>query len=316
VGRRIGHGWARCGRFARIDQALWRKIAPLRRGPGGLWRCAMTQTLHDTGYAKLNLALHVRARRADGYHELETLFAFVDDGDRLSAQAAQDFSLAITGPFAGQLSAGEDNLVLRAARALAAANGVRGGIAFTLDKRLPIASGIGGGSADAAAALRLAARLWALGTDAVQPADVAPGLGADVPACVLSQSCFGSGVGEHLAPLAGAGLSGLPVLLVNPLVACPTGPVFKGWDGVDRGPLAPDGWAQGRNDLEPPARALVSEIDAVLAMLAGTRADVVRMSGSGATCFALYADAATRDAAGQLVVANHPGWWAMGGALR
>jgi len=268
----------------------------------------------ETAYAKLNLALHVRARRPDGYHELETLFAFLDDGDRLSATPAEDFSLTITGPFATGLSAGEDNLVLRAVRALAAAWPGHQPLAFTLHKRLPIAAGIGGGSADAAAALRLAARLW--GLPEVAPSRVAAAIGADVPACLASHMCFGRGLGEVLSPIAREGIAGLPVLLVNPLVVCPTGPVFKAWDGVDRGPLDPAQWRAGRNDLERPARALVPEIATVLGVLRATDADLVRMSGSGATCFALFAADVARDAAAARIAAAHPAWWIMAGALR
>lgn len=276
----------------------------------------MPQTLTETAYAKINLALHVRRRREDGYHELETLFAFLDDGDRLGVTPAVDFSLTITGPFAEGLSAGEDNLVLRAARMQAERNGIAAGAAFVLDKRLPIASGIGGGSADAAAALRLVARLWGLGEGAVRPIDLAADLGADVPACVLSQTCFGSGVGERLEPIEGAGLAGLPVLLVNPRVECPTGPVFKAWDCVDRGALEVAGWMAARNDLQPPALRLVPEIGVVLDWLEGLGARLVRMSGSGATCFALFDHANQRDAALARVASEHPGWWAMAGALR
>lgn len=256
----------------------------------------------------------MRRRREDGYHELETLFAFVDAGDRLTARVADGFSLELTGPFAADLSAGPDNLVLRAARLLAERNGITGGIAFTLDKRLPIAAGIGGGSADAAAALRLAESLW--GDLAVRPADVAAELGADVPACVASETCFGSGVGEQLERYPGQGITGLPVLLVNPRVACPTGPVFRAWDGIDRGPLDPAVWASARNDLEAPARALVPGIGAVLDALAGTGAWLVRMSGSGATCFALYADAVARDCAVAAVADERPDWWQLAGALK
>ena len=291
--------------------------------------------LHDIAYAKINLALHVRGRRADGYHELETLYAFLDDGDRLTAEPAREFSLTITGPFAEGLSAGEDNLVLRAVRALAAHYGVAGGIAFTLDKRLPVASGIGGGSADAAAALRLAARLWNLPVEA--PLAVAAGVGADVPACLASMPARGEGVGDVLVPMA-LDTAGTPVLLVNPGVGVATAAVFRGWGGADRGPLPPirhmceldytyDGLEPAehgalatpafRNDLLAPARALAPVIGKVLAALYA-QSDVLmtRMSGSGATCFALFADAAARDAAATAIASEHPGWWVMAGALR
>lgn len=272
--------------------------------------------MQEVAYAKINLALHVRRRREDGYHELETLFAFLDDGDRLTAAPAADFSLTIVGPFGAGLSAGDDNLVLRAARLLADRNGIAAGAAFTLDKRLPVASGIGGGSADAAAALRLAARLWNIGMDDVRPSDVAAVLGADVPACIASQTCFGTGVGDRLEPVDGTGLTGVAVLLVNPLVACPTGPVFKAWDGVDRGPLDPAQWMLGRNDLEAPAIGLHPAIAEVLAALHETQPALARMSGSGATCFALYDTAHRRDKAAEGLALAHPQWWLMRGALR
>lgn len=235
--------------------------------------------------AKLNLALHVRRRRDDGYHDLETLFAFCTDGDVLHGEASDRLSLALEGPFAPMLSDDEDNLVLRAARALAGSAGIEPNVSLTLDKRLPVASGIGGGSADAAAALRLLTRLWSI--DPGHAARIAPSLGADVPACLLSLTARGEGVGEELQLVEEEGLSGLPVLLVNPRVPLSTQTVFQRWDGVDRGPLGE--WRQGRNDLELAAREAVPEIGDVLNWL-GTQPGVIlrRMSGSGATCFALF----------------------------
>ena len=270
--------------------------------------------LCETAYAKLNLALHVRRRRADGYHELETLFAFVDDGDLLTVAPADGFSLTITGPFGEGLTAGDDNLVLRAARMLAGREGITSGAAFTLDKRLPVAAGIGGGSADAAAALRLVANLWGLNIEETH--EIAADLGADVPACIASRTCFGAGVGDRLEPVDGAQLAGVPVLLVNPRGECLTGPVFKAWDGVDRGPLAVADWMAGRNDLEAPAVALHPQIAEVLAYLDGQGARLVRMSGSGATCFALFDQANGRDAAAARARHDHPAWWYLAGQLR
>lgn len=240
--------------------------------------------------AKINLALHVRERMADGYHRIETLFAFAADGDRLTGSIAEGLTLTIDGPFATGLSAGEDNLVIRAARALQAAAGVEQGAALTLEKNLPLASGIGGGSADAAAALRLLARLWA--TD-VPLEPIARTLGADVPACLAGGILRGEARGEALTPVLNAGLAGTPLLLVNPGVAMPTGPVFAGWDGKDRGPLAKgDPWTvalAGRNDLEVPAIAIAPVIGDLLDWLrARPGTGLVRMSGSGATCFALF----------------------------
>ncbi len=276
----------------------------------------MPVAAHEIGYAKINLALHVRARRADGYHLLETLFAFADAGDQLTAERAAGFSLTITGPFADGLTAGPDNLVLRAVTTLAAANRIETGLHLTLDKRLPIAAGIGGGSADAAAALRLAARLWG-GACAIPPEAVAGQLGADVPACLLSQTCLGMGVGDVLTPFTGVDVSSLPILLVNPRLPCPTGPVFKGWDGVDRGALDATDWEAARNDLEPSALRLVPDIGAVLDWLAGqTEVRLARMSGSGATCFALFETLAARDAVARRLAAARPDWWQLSARLR
>jgi 4-diphosphocytidyl-2-C-methyl-D-erythritol kinase len=261
--------------------------------------------MQETAFAKLNLALHVRGRVADGYHRIETLFAFCEHGDLLTARDSDALSLDVTGPCAGELAGEADNLVLKAARALGVAD-----VALTLDKRVPVASGIGGGSADAAAALRLLARARGIATHRLGP--IAVGLGADVPACLLSCTARGEGRGDRLVPVSIGGLRGMPVLLVNPGLKLPTARVFAGWDGVDRGPL--ERWESGRNDLEPPARALVPEIGAVLDALAGAR--VARMSGSGATCFGLYPDAADRDAAAAEIAAAHPGWWQLSTRLR
>ncbi|MGF7170899.1 4-diphosphocytidyl-2-C-methyl-D-erythritol kinase [Sphingobium xanthum] len=273
--------------------------------------------LTETAYAKVNLALHVRARRADGYHDLESLFAFCADGDELSAALREDgaLTLAIEGDFAEDLAADENNLVLRAARALQAASGTTLGADLSLEKNLPIASGIGGGSADAAAALRLLVRLWDLRPMEIDFPAIAASLGADVPACLGSQTVFGIGVGERLETV-DLDLAGTPILLVNPLVPCPTGPVFKAWDGEDRGPLDPAEWRRGRNDLAAPAIALVPEIDEVLAVLRAQLPRVARMSGSGATCFALFASEAERDAAAARIEADHPEWWGMASTLR
>jgi len=271
----------------------------------------------ETAHAKLNLALHVRARRPDGYHELESLFAFCADGDGLSAAPREDgaVTLAIEGPFADDLEAGADNLVLRAAHALQQASGTQRGADIRLDKRLPVASGIGGGSADAAAALRLLVRLWDLRPMEIDFPAVAASLGADVPACLGARTVFGTGIGDRLEPVE-LDLEGVPVLLVNPLVPCPTGRVFQGWDGIDRGPLDPMDWRRGRNDLAPSAIALVPEIDEILAVLRAQLPVLARMSGSGATCFALFAGDAERDAAARRIADDHPGWWVMATSLR
>ena len=269
--------------------------------------------LSEIAYAKINLALHVRRRRADGYHELETFFAFVDAGDALEvvAAAAGD-RLVLSGEFAPLLEDEEGNLVLDALACLPRAQGWT----VSLDKRLPVAAGLGGGSADVGAVFRLVEAAQGL------PADWrarAARLGADVPACVESVSVIGRGTGTELAP-APADLAGCPVLLVNPRVPLPTGPVFRGWDGVDRGPM-PEGSARavaigGRNDLEAPALALCPAVGEVLGALSQTGAFVVRMSGSGATCFALYDDEAACEAASARIAETHPHWWRLAGRLR
>lgn len=268
--------------------------------------------LTEPAPAKINLALHVRARRADGYHELETLFAFVTDGDTVTLAPGPP-SLTITGPFAAGLSGEGDNLVTRAARSFAATFGVPAQGAFTLDKHLPVASGIGGGSADAAAALRALARMHEVPADDPRLFDVAAALGSDVPACLLGCTAMGRGRGEELAPL--DGLPPLPALLVNPGVAVSTAAVFRAWDGVDHGPIA-DGDVltsaiAGRNDLESPARAIAPAIDDALALLANDLPILARMSGSGATCFALYESEEQRGAAAARIRDARPEWWCL-----
>jgi len=275
----------------------------------------------EVAYAKINLALHVRSREPDGYHRIETLFAFAEEGDLLTAELAEALTLGITGPYAGILSGEPNNLVIRAAIALREAFSVGEGAAIRLDKRLPVASGIGGGSADAAAALRLLTRLWRLPTDDPRIQSIARELGADVPACLVSRPVRGTGRGDVLEPLDDAKLAGMPLLLINPGVPVATGAVFRGWDGRDRGGLDAGDPLQvaraARNDLESPAIRIAPEIGEALALLA--RADGVtltRMSGSGATCFALFESMAARDAADLLVMRARPGWWRLKTALR
>jgi 4-diphosphocytidyl-2-C-methyl-D-erythritol kinase len=273
----------------------------------------MPEALRETAYAKINLALHVRARRPDGYHELETLFAFAEDGDSLTVEPASNLSLTISGPQAQILGDPEGNLVMRAAIALRDAFGSSDGAALSLFKRLPVASGLGGGSADAAAALRLLSRLWGLQAGDERIDAIARDLGADVPACLASHTCFGTGRGDALAPVDLPGLAGTPVLIVNPGHALATGPVFKAWDGVDRGALDPRQWRTGRNDLTAPAIGLIAEIGTVIERLERqSGANFVAMSGSGASCFALFDDEASRDAAARAM----SDYWVMPTRLR
>jgi 4-diphosphocytidyl-2-C-methyl-D-erythritol kinase len=261
--------------------------------------------------AKLNLALHVRGKLPDGRHAIETVFAFCIDGDRLSAAESSELALTIEGPFADQLFASEDeNLIIRAAIELAAHAGVDCRAALRLDKRLPVAAGLGGGSADAAAALRLLTAMW--GVDPAHAAAVAPRLGADVPACLLSMTCRGEGVGDRLQLVDDPSIAGSPVLLVNPRVPISTREAFARWDGVDGGVLGE--WRDGRNDLEGPALALAPEVAEVLGWLRGQDgADIVRMTGSGATCFALFGNEVARDRAAEAVPRQ---WWHLATALR
>lgn len=277
----------------------------------------------ETGWAKINLALHVRGRRADGYHEIETLFAFVDGGDAIAAELAEADSLAIDGEFAGGLGAGSDNLVMQVIALLRGRYGADRvpPLTVTLTKTLPVAAGIGGGSADAAAMARLIRThfLSELG-DATLARLVSP-LGADIAACVASETCLGVGVGEELSPVPELRLGGTPVLLVNPREPVATGPVFAAWDGIDRGPLftGADMRAQlfgARNDLQRPAVAQCPAVADILLELGALRPWLARMSGSGATCFALFDAAAERDAAAALLAERHPDWWTMAGALR
>jgi 4-diphosphocytidyl-2-C-methyl-D-erythritol kinase len=272
--------------------------------------------MHETAYAKLNLALHVLGRRADGYHDLDTLFAFAEHGDELRVEPGEALSLRVTGPFSAQLGGEDDNLVLRAARALAGRFGVEAGAALTLDKRLPVAAGIGGGSADAAAALRLLGRFWGLEAREADLLALAGELGADVPACLRSRACRGTGRGDALAPVDLAGLARAPVLLVNPGLSLSTAQVFGRWQGAGSGPLPADPGA-GANDLEAAATALVPEIARVLATLRRCEgARIVRMSGSGATCFALFASEGRRDSAEAAIAAAQPSWWRLASRLR
>ena len=268
--------------------------------------------MRETAYAKINLALHVRRRRGDGYHEIETLFAFVDAGDELSVETAPRDELRVAGEFAGALSDPFGNIVAQALGTLPRPEGWR----VTLDKRLPVAAGLGGGSADAGAVFRLYGERFGLPDDWRARAAK---LGADVPACVESVTAIGRGTGTELE--AGPNdLAGTPVLLVNPRVPLATAPVFAAWDGVDRGPM-PSGSAReialgGRNDLEGAALAMGPAIGEVFAVLRETDAWLVRMSGSGATCFALFDGQPAHDAAVTMLRECRPDWWQMSGRLR
>ena len=273
----------------------------------------------ETAPAKLNLALHVRGRRADGYHELDTLYAFASFGDLVALADPAAPALTLAGDFAGELDPAADNLAIRATAAFCAEfEGDPPPLRLTKD--LPVAAGLGGGSADAAAVLRLLARQ----RGGVQPdrlAGIAERLGADVPACLLSRTCRGTGRGDVLSEVDGAALTGTPVVLANPGVPLSTAEVFARWSGGgDGGPLA-DGdpltaALAGRNDLEAAAVELVPSIGELLSLLAAAPGvTLARMSGSGASCFALCDSPATASRLATQVAERDRAAWLRASAL-
>ena len=276
----------------------------------------------EAAHAKINLHLHVTGRRSDGYHTLDSLVVFAGAADHVSAEPADDLTLELTGPFAEPLRAfdPDDNLVLRAARALAGASGVRAGARIVLDKHLPLASGIGGGSADAAAALRLLHRLWRL--DAPVPPDLALKLGADVPVCLATRPVVMRGIGEDLHPA--PTLPPLDLLLVNPLVPVATAAIFRQRRDRPFTPPAtlPPAWqtptavadtlATLTNDLQQPAIDTEPVIGRVLSEIARQPGCLLaRMSGSGATCFGLFEPGAGAGRARAALATT--GWWLWAG---
>ncbi|MCW1993145.1 4-diphosphocytidyl-2-C-methyl-D-erythritol kinase [Bradyrhizobium diazoefficiens] len=290
--------------------------------------------LIEEGRAKVNLSLRVVGRRADGYHDLESVVAFADCADRLTLEPGGELKLATTGPLAAACGDTADNLVFKAAKLLAeAVPNLKLG-AFALDKVLPVAAGIGGGSADAAAALRLLARLNNLSLDDPRLQKVALATGADVPVCLYSRACDMTGVGEQLLPLA---LPSMPCVMVNPRVPVATKDVFQalglrngellvGATSVIGAPAWPEegasiaDWVEVleivANDLEAPAMRIEPVIGEVLEALrdsAGVK--LARMSGSGATCFAIYGAPAEAHAAAEKIRRDHPGWWVHAGTL-
>ncbi|MDE0392222.1 MAG: 4-(cytidine 5'-diphospho)-2-C-methyl-D-erythritol kinase [Rhodospirillales bacterium] len=269
--------------------------------------------------AKLNLYLHVTGRRAGGYHELDSLVTFTALADTLEIAPAETLDLTVTGPFADALDGG-GNLAGRAAMALAERLSRPAGVRIALDKRIPVAAGLGGGSADAAAVLRGLARLWGLGAEhAGTLHETALGLGADVPVCFESRAASMAGIGEALS--VPPPLPPCAVLLVNPGVPVPTGPVFAARRGpfsaaspIDEAPQDASALAAllrtRRNDLERPALEQVSEIGLVLTRLASAPGCLLaRMSGSGGTCFGLFEDEVAAAGAAGAIARDHPAWW-------
>jgi 4-diphosphocytidyl-2-C-methyl-D-erythritol kinase len=290
--------------------------------------------LSDEGRAKVNLSLRVVGRRVDGYHDLESVVAFADCADRLTLAPGPELSLKTVGPRAQACGDTSDNLVLKAAMLLAARVPDLKVGAFTLDKVLPVAAGIGGGSADAAAALRLLSRLNDLSLDDPRLLEVALETGADVPVCLSSHACDMTGVGERLLPL---NLPKIPCVLVNPCVPIATKDVFEalglrngellvGATDVIESPAWPEDGASTAdwvselalvpNDLEAPATRIQPAISDVLSALSATEGALLsRMSGSGATCFALYTDGSEARRAAEKIRRQHPDWWVHAGVL-
>jgi len=280
---------------------------------------------------KVNLFLHVLGRRSDGYHTLESLVSFAESGDRLDASAGDLLSLSVEGPFAETLAAGQSNLVLSAAQSLQdwarRAEHSVAGANLLLEKNLPVAAGIGGGSADAAATLNALASLWKLDIPRDDLHGIALDLGADVPVCLESRTQMMRGIGEVLQ--AAPALPPAWLVMVNPMRAVSTAQVFAALDLADQPDAVsmPDkfqsaadlgAWlsAETRNDLEAPARVLEPAIDTVLEALSTCDgAHLSRMSGSGATCFGLFDGQSAAEAARDKVHSESPGWWAEATAL-
>lgn len=278
-----------------------------------------TETI-EAAPAKINLALHVTGQRADGYHLLETLVTFTEAGDTIRIRDADADSFSISGPFGDLLRGGDggDNLVTRARdllrEALVSTGQPARPVAIHLEKNLPVASGIGGGSADAAATLRGLLRHWGAGIAPDKLASLALGLGADVPMCLESRPLIARGIGEDIEPV--TDLPELVMVLANPLKAVSTPEIFRRLQTKTNPPLpasATIGWmdflAQSRNDLQPPAQALLSEIGEIIGLLSQEGAALVRMSGSGATCFGIFHSLEAARKAETSLRKKRPGWY-------
>ncbi|USG62204.1 4-(cytidine 5'-diphospho)-2-C-methyl-D-erythritol kinase [Sneathiella marina] len=268
---------------------------------------------------KVNLCLHVTGKRDDGYHLLESLVVFPDGGDEIIVRQGKDLSLSVSGPFSDDIGDISDNLVLKAARLLQQHTGCRQGAEIELVKNLPVASGIGGGSADAAAALLLLAKLWkcSLGPEELQ--DIGLSLGADVPACLIEKPLIMAGIGEDISEI--DPFPGFYILLINSKTKVSTPEVFKNLNiPVDRPNIEPfDLTTTGplfsllnscRNDLQPAAIKIAPDISKVLCVLeAQSGCKLARMSGSGATCFGLFELKVTADTAASKIAQEYPDWW-------
>ncbi len=279
-----------------------------------------TIPLAETAPAKINLALHVTGRRDDGYHLLESLAVFTRFGDRLQAVLAEEDALEVSGRYACDVPLDDSNLILSARDALREAVGASNAlpVAISLEKNLPVASGIGGGSSDAAATLRLLARTWGLDIGRAELARIGLMLGADVPMCLAAQPLLARGIGEDVATL--PAFPSLGLVLVNPGVAVSTPDVFGALRKRDNEPLPPlpgrfdfhgmRNWLEiTRNDLEGAAREIQPAVDAALRALKKADAGFARMSGSGATCFGLFETGNVAKRAAAAIRARHPDWF-------
>lgn len=269
--------------------------------------------------AKVNLYLHVLGKRPDAYHDLDSLVVFAEFGDEIEVALAPDLSLRTRGPFADRVPQSGDNLVLCAAEGLRAAGRTAAGAEITLTKRLPVAAGLGGGSADAAAALHALCELWQIDSAQVDLRKIAAALGADVPVCLAGCPSLIRGRGEDLLPV--PPLPPCHFVLVNPGVALGTAEVFACYDGAGSGEAALAGTfpvaralaralSERRNDLEPAARALAPAVGETLRLIGETPGCLLaRMSGSGATCFGLFENSIDAEAAAEIVRRAEPNWW-------
>ena len=268
--------------------------------------------------AKLNLALHVTGRRADGYHLIDSLVAFTRFGDRVTISPSDEDRFEMTGPYAAGLPADDGNLALRALKAMRAEFGGTDPVSIALEKNLPVASGIGGGSSDAAAVMRGLASLWQVPEDQERLARSGIGLGADVPMCLAARPLLARGIGDEITPV--DGFPSLGIVLVNPGVGVSTAAVFAALASCDGTPLPPlpslidfhtlCNWLETtRNDLEAPARAFEPAINGALAALKKAGAHFVRMSGSGATCFGLFESGNLAKRAASEIRKRKPDWF-------
>lgn len=277
----------------------------------------MLDVVEEFAPAKINLALHVTGLRSDGYHLLETIVAFADVGDRLTVQDAQSDAFTICGPFAPALSGDSGNLVLDARDAMRSDAKSSRPVSIQLEKNLPVSSGIGGGSADAAACLRALRRLWSLPHSDAELADMGVALGADVPMCLTSKPLFASGIGDEIEPV--SEMPTMPLVMVNPNLAVSTPEVFKRLTHkTNPGITLPaggsgDDWIAAlksmRNDLEAAAEAVLPAVSECRSALSDSGALIARMSGSGATCFGIYGDGQKAADAADTIRSTHPTWY-------